>query len=160
MTLTLFSANDHFIEPADLFVGRLPAKMAGRAPTLAVEDGFLTWRFEGESKQISALLAHVGLPDDSDEKRIAWSGMRPGCYDPGERLKDMDVDGVFASILFPTFSGFGGEMFMPSSDAAVSLACVPAWNDVAPEAWVPTAPAPLVAYQTPDYHHPAAASAQ
>src|SRR5436309_6147873 len=147
MTLTLFSANDHFVEPADLFVGRLPAKIADRAPALAVEDGFLTWRFEGARKQISALLAHVGLPDDWDEKRISWSGMRPGCYDPAERLKDMDVDGVFASILFPTFPGFGGEMFMASNDGALALACVRAWHDCALDEWGAAAPEGFVPFQ-------------
>ncbi len=154
MALTLFSANDHFIEPANLFEGRVPAKLADRTPKLGEVDGFLTWSFEGEAKQISALLAHVGLPEGWSEKRVTWNDMRPGCYDAVARLQDMDVDGVFACVLFPTFPGFGGEMFMASSDRDLSLACVRAWNDFVLEEWVAADPGRFVPLQVPFYNEP------
>ena len=38
--------------------------------------------------------------------------MRPGCYDPKERAKDMLQDGIFASVLFPTLPRFAGTLFL------------------------------------------------
>ncbi len=159
MALTLFSCNDHIVEPADMFDGRMPAKLADRAPRMEIADGFMTWHFEGKASwPIGALLSYVGLPDGWTERRITWEDMRPGCYDPVERLKDMDIDGVFASVLFPTFSGFGGEFFMAPKEPELALAAVRAWNDYVLEEWVSIAPERFVALQIPFYNDPEVAA--
>jgi len=36
---------------------------------------------------------------------LRFEDMIPGCYDPAERVKDMDVDGVQAACCFPSFPG-------------------------------------------------------
>ena len=48
-----------------------------------------------------------------------WEDLRPGCYDPIERVKDMDINGVYASVNFPSgVTGFGGrKRFAPSVGA-------------------------------------------
>ena len=38
--------------------------------------------------------------------------MIPGCYDPAARRKDMDLDGVWAQLCFPSFARFAGTRFL------------------------------------------------
>jgi hypothetical protein len=43
----LISVDDHVIEPPDMFDGRLPAALAGRAPRIVeTDDGRQVWRYE------------------------------------------------------------------------------------------------------------------
>ena len=58
-----------------------------------------------------------------------FADMRPGCYDPAERLKDMDFDGVDAQVLYPNVAGLGGQGLLHIQDIPTRLACVRAYND-------------------------------
>ena len=71
---------------------------------------------------------------------LRFDDMIPGCYDPAERVKDMDVDGVHAACCFPSFPGFGGRVFLNASDKDLALACLQAWNDFSIDEWSATAP--------------------
>ena len=43
--------------------------------------------------------------------------MRPGCYDVDARVRDMDINGVWASVNFPSqITGFCGSVFSRCSD--------------------------------------------
>jgi predicted TIM-barrel fold metal-dependent hydrolase len=66
--------------------------------------------------------------------------MIPGCYDPVERVKDMDVDGVQAACCFPSFPGFGGRIFLNATDKDLAFACLQAWNDFSIDEWSASAP--------------------
>ena len=56
--------------------------------------------------------------------------MRPGCYDIDARVRDMDLNGVWASLNFPSqITGFCGRVFFDAKDRELGLACVRAWND-------------------------------
>jgi predicted TIM-barrel fold metal-dependent hydrolase len=66
--------------------------------------------------------------------------MRPGCFDPVERAKDMEADGIFASILFPTLPRFAGTLFPTFRDLELADACVRAYNDFVIEEWCPAGP--------------------
>jgi predicted TIM-barrel fold metal-dependent hydrolase len=61
--------------------------------------------------------------------------MRPGCYDPVARLADMDLNHVEASLCFPTFPRFCGQVFAERSDKELALACVRAYNDWMVNEW-------------------------
>jgi predicted TIM-barrel fold metal-dependent hydrolase len=61
--------------------------------------------------------------------------MRPGCYDVAARLADMDLNGVEASLCFPTFPRFAGQLFAERADRDLALACVQAYNDWMVEEW-------------------------
>jgi predicted TIM-barrel fold metal-dependent hydrolase len=61
--------------------------------------------------------------------------MRAGCYDPTARLADMDQNHVEASLCFPTFPRFCGQMFAERHDKELALACVRAYNDWMVEEW-------------------------
>jgi predicted TIM-barrel fold metal-dependent hydrolase len=71
---------------------------------------------------------------------VRYEDMIPGCYDPVQRVKDMDVDGVQAALCFPSFPGFGGGVFHRAADKDLALECVRAWNDFYIDEWCATAP--------------------
>jgi predicted TIM-barrel fold metal-dependent hydrolase len=66
---------------------------------------------------------------------IGYDQMRAGCYEPKARLADMDLNGVDASLCFPTFPRFAGQMFAERHDKDLALACVRAYNDWMVEEW-------------------------
>ena len=50
--------------------------------------------------------------------------MRRGCYDIEARVADMDLDGVYATLCFPSLiAGFAGTIFAKSKDPELGLAC-------------------------------------
>jgi predicted TIM-barrel fold metal-dependent hydrolase len=64
--------------------------------------------------------------------------MRRGCWDIDARIGDMDLNGVWASLNFPSMiTGFCGRVFSPPqcSDPELGLAVTRAWNDWLFEEW-------------------------
>jgi predicted TIM-barrel fold metal-dependent hydrolase len=99
------SSDDHVVEPADLWISRLDRQYRNRAPVIMREDRGDRWYTDGIRGTDLGLVTQVGMRFDNPEA-ISFSGfvedVRPGGYDPAERLKDMDVDGVDISIVYPT----------------------------------------------------------
>src|ERR1700734_2758122 len=64
--LTIFSVDDHFVEPPDIFVSRVPAKLRDEVPVIIEqEDGNQLWSFEGQLRPQIGLSAVVGrAPED------------------------------------------------------------------------------------------------
>jgi predicted TIM-barrel fold metal-dependent hydrolase len=135
----IVSVDDHLVEPADLFEGRMPAALVDAAPRVVVaDDGTEAWLFDGNRHPQIGLNAVVGRPKEEWSMEPAnFSDMRRGCWDPAARLADMDLDGVWASVHYPSLiAGFCGSQFSRCSDQALGLACVRAWNDWHLEDWV------------------------
>ena len=63
--------------------------------------------------------------------------MRRGAWDIRARIADMDLNGVYASVCFPSFlPGFAGQRLQQlTDDPELALACVRAWNDWVIEDW-------------------------
>src|SRR5204863_8416956 len=88
------------------------------------------WIFEDLVYVHKRHVAAVGFDrDDMTMSPITYDEMRPGCYDPKARLDDMDIDGVEASLCFPTMPRFCGQTFAEAKDKEPALACVEADND-------------------------------
>jgi predicted TIM-barrel fold metal-dependent hydrolase len=66
---------------------------------------------------------------------IGFDQMRPGCYDPSARLADMDANHVEASLCFPTYPRFCGQLFAERADKDLALACLRAYNDWMVQEW-------------------------
>jgi predicted TIM-barrel fold metal-dependent hydrolase len=75
---------------------------------------------------------------------VSMRDMIPGCYDPVERIKDMNLDGVWASLCFPTYCRFAGARFLDYKDKDLALMCVQAYNDFVVDEWCATAPDRLI----------------
>jgi len=159
---TIISVDDHLIEPADLFEGRLPSRLQDRAPRVVADDaGQEMWAFEGN------LYPQVGLNAVAGRAKDEWSmdptrfdEMRRGCWDVAARVHDMDLDGVYASLCFPSLiAGFAGTVFSAAEDAELGLACLRAWNDWHLEEWAGRHPDRIIPLQLAWLGDPAVAAA-
>jgi predicted TIM-barrel fold metal-dependent hydrolase len=145
----LFSADDHMIEPPDLWVDRVPAKYRDVCPRIVEVDGRQAWSYEGELTYIPmgscrALpgFSPAGYPPAPGTAR--FDEIRPGCYDPVERLNDMDLDGVWGQLCFPNYARFAGHRFyLGVQDLDAGLACLQTYNDFLIDEWCATDPARL-----------------
>ncbi len=129
---TIISVDDHLVEPPHMFEGRLPAKLQDRAPRVVeTEEGHEVWEFDGRIFLQVGLNAVVGRPrEDWKVEPTRFEEMRPGCYDIHARIKDMEINGVWASLNFPSqITGFCGSVFSSCSDPELGLAVTRAWND-------------------------------
>jgi predicted TIM-barrel fold metal-dependent hydrolase len=132
----LISTDDHVIEPRDVFEGRLPARFKGRAPRVVEEDGADVWQVEGRRIPQSGLSVMAGRKfEEYSPKAARFADMRPGCFDPRERLRDMDADGVEAEVLFPSLPGLGGQTFSELEDRDFAAACLRAYNEWMADSW-------------------------
>ena len=64
-----------------------------------------------------------------------FSELRPGCFDVHERVRDMNVNGVLASMCFPTMAGFNARTFTEAGDKELSLVMLQAYNDWHIDEW-------------------------
>lgn len=111
--LRLLSADNHIVEPPDLWTSRIEAQYRDRAPRLISGETADWYVVEGD-KSIGSLgtATHPGLRLQADKPyeislEDRWENVRPGGYDPDEAVKDMELDGVEGAVIFPT-RGVGG----------------------------------------------------
>ena len=95
------------------------------------------WEFEGERYTQVGMNAVAGRrPETYGLEPFRFDQMRPGCYDVDARVRDMDINGVWASVNFPSqITGFCGRVFFACPDRELGLGCVRAWNDWLFEEW-------------------------
>ena len=135
---TIISVDDHLVEPADMFEGRLPARLQALAPQIVeTRAGHQVWDFDGQRFSQVGMNAVAGRrPETVRLEPFRYDQMRRGCWDIDARIHDMDINGVWASINFPSMiTGFCGRVFSACSDPELGLAVTRAWNDWLFEAW-------------------------
>src|SRR5450756_1574320 len=75
------------------------------------------WYYEDLKRPLLRVDSAVGVPRDEVTMRgITYEEMRPGSYEVGPRLEDMDVNHIEASLCFPTFPRFCGQTFTEAKD--------------------------------------------
>ncbi|HEX3980310.1 MAG TPA: amidohydrolase family protein, partial [Acidimicrobiales bacterium] len=152
-TYTVISADDHIVEPPDTFEGRVPAALADRAPRIVEKDnGTETWVYDGMELPNVGFNAVVGRPvSEWAMEPTRFDEMRRGSWDIHQRIADMDLNGVYASVNFPSFlPGFAGQRLQQvTKDVDLALACVRAWNDWHLEAWAGPYPDRIIPCQLP-----------
>lgn len=72
---------------------------------------------------------------DANREPQTWEEVPKSTYVPSERLKAMDMDGVSASVLFPTVAGLAGEFMGTIEDPELEVACCQAYNDYILDEW-------------------------
>src|SRR2546421_7207878 len=148
--LVLISVDDHLIEPPDLFLNHLDAKYQDRAPKLVRNaEGSDVWTFGDVVMETAALNAVAGRPkEEYGLEPQSLDEVRPGCYDVGERVKDMNAGGVLASMNFPSFPTFTARLFA-TDDVDLSLALVRAYNDWHIDQWCGAHPGRFIPMAVP-----------
>ncbi len=135
--MILVSVDDHVIEPPDLFAHHLSPAWKSRAPRVArKKDGSDVWLFEGQQLPNVGLNAIVGRPPGEwGMEPTSYDQLRPGTWNVHERIRDMNANGVLASLCFPSFPGFCGALWTRTRDKGVSLTMLRAYNDWHIDEW-------------------------
>ena len=152
----IISVDDHVVEPPDLWTSRLPARYRDVGPhvvykptgvPILVGGGYIEepgtegdpiawWFFEDHKYSVKRLIAAAGFsPDEIGLEGVTFDDMRPGCWQPKARLADMDVNNVEASLCFPNYPRFCGQLFKNAKDKELALLCVQAYNDWMVDEW-------------------------
>jgi predicted TIM-barrel fold metal-dependent hydrolase len=94
------SGDSHLIEPADLFTQSLPADLAARMPrSVKDEDGGHETIYVDGQEFRRAMPRSGGL---TDENGMTVAQRAPGSNDPHLRLKDLDQEGIWAELIYPS----------------------------------------------------------
>ena len=152
----IISVDDHIVEPATTWTDRIPSKyhdvcpriIQAPMPDVTFVGGKLTivegggtkpvdwWHYEDLKRPLLRVDSAVGVPRDQVTMTgVTYEDMRPGSYSQKERLEDMDVNHIEASLCFPTFPRFCGQTFTEAKDKELALLCVEAYNDYQVEEW-------------------------
>jgi hypothetical protein len=144
---TVISVDDHLVEPRNVFEARLPKHLQDEAPRIVeTPEGHEVWEFEGNSHYQAGMNAIVGRRRDGVVlEPLRFEHMRPGCYDVHARIKDMDINGVWSSLNFPSMvTGFCGRVLSQAKNRDLGLAATKAWNDWFFEEWYSEYPTRLI----------------
>jgi predicted TIM-barrel fold metal-dependent hydrolase len=121
-----------------MFQGRLPERFAGEAPRVVeTSKGHQLWEFDGARYTQVGMNAVAGRrPECVTLEPTRFEDMRRGCWDIDARIADMDLNGVWASLNFPSqITGFSGRVFSAAKDPELGLAVTRAWNDWLHDEW-------------------------
>ena len=101
----LLDADSHVSEPLNLWQERLPAKYRAIAPHMETEyqNRPGAWWFIEQDREPHNVILGFGANKSLDElhqllKSFSYAGAHRGGWDPAQRLKDMDQDGVKGEI--------------------------------------------------------------
>src|ERR671931_2022391 len=121
----IISADSHVNPPKDLWTRSAPPKLKERAPRVESTPQGDFWIVDSQISGAIGLDSSAGRkPEEFRPHGLTYKDMRPGSYDPKARLEDMDLDGVFAEVLY-----FGGPVRQQQKDAALPRYNVQRHND-------------------------------
>ena len=130
-TYKLISADSHVSEPTDLWVQCVDKKYRDRAPRLVASPADPNGAyFYYEGYPLHPIGIGLGAGKSPEElaqflTRGTYADARPGGWDPAERLKDNELDGVEADVLYTTL---GFRIFW-LKDAGLQQDCFRVYND-------------------------------
>jgi hypothetical protein len=146
----VISVDDHIVEPPTMFEGRLPSRFVERGPrVVSTSEGGEAWLYDGAQLPNVGFNAVAGRPvSEYSWEPTRFDEMRPGAWDIDARVHDMDLNGVYASVNFPSFlPGFSGYRLQFGHEPDLALAVVRAWNDFHLEVWAGTHPGRIIPLQ-------------
>jgi predicted TIM-barrel fold metal-dependent hydrolase len=146
----VISVDDHAFEPGTLF-DRVPTKHRDDVPKMIDVDGLPAWQIGNDVSYLAGIDGAVGRPI------VEWASMgmrldqyRQGVWDADARVRDMDANGVWASLNFPSMVwGFAGTTLSKLPDREVAYACIKSYNDWIVEDWCGSHPDRFIPCQLP-----------
>jgi predicted TIM-barrel fold metal-dependent hydrolase len=130
----IVDADQHINEPLDLWDKYLPKNLRDVGPRIIEFEyegrKMRAWKFEGSDKPTPL---HI-MTNGAGISPLAWASGgdpyvegRAAGWEPAARLSDMDIDGVDAAVMFPSYVMGGSRVY--SKDPAIQLACTEAYNN-------------------------------
>ena len=133
--IRVISADSHMTEPGDLWVTRIDRKYRDDAPRVIKKEtsgasvSGAPYVFVGPGFHpltvAATFAAGRGGEELREHMRHGYEAARPSGWDPVERLKDQDVDGVSAEVLYASL----GIALLSMTDVDLQLACMRVYND-------------------------------
>ena len=105
----VISSDNHVVEPVDLWTDRGESKFKDRVPRVERFEEGDWWVCDGIKVMTITPGTQTGLRFEEPEKLTRQGrveDVRLGGYIPEEHIKDMDIDGIDVSIVYPT-TGLG-----------------------------------------------------
>ncbi len=139
----IISVDDHLVEPPDLFTSRVAEQYRDRVPRVIEDEGREYWLIDGGLELNVGANAAAGRSFDAPlgGSTTNFDEFRPGAWKIDDRIRDMDINGIYASLGFPSMVfGFCGQRFMRMRDQKIGHMCTRAYNDWVIDEW--TAPYP------------------
>jgi predicted TIM-barrel fold metal-dependent hydrolase len=146
----LISVDDHVLEPPALFE-TVPAAHKDEAPRMERTPTTTAWTIEGQTVPVIGTNGAAGRPVHQwNRDAMAFDDFRAGVHDVDARVADMDLNGVWASLCFPSMVwGFAGSRFSHMADPLLGLACLRAYNDWMLHRWCGSHPDRFISCQLP-----------
>ena len=125
----ILSSDSHVFEPPDLWTTRIDAAFRDRAPRMQRIHG--VDQLVVEAQQVIAgigLISNAGARFEAPEtisSQGRFEDVHQGGYDPGQHLKDMQLDGVAGEVLYPS----QGLFYFKVADPQLMSAIFRAYND-------------------------------
>jgi predicted TIM-barrel fold metal-dependent hydrolase len=120
----IVDSDGHLLEPADVFDGRVDPRHLERAPRILRDaEGRQGMSFDGTPPYTGGVF---GLGDAVTPQGLRapqgrqWDEAQPGGFDPHQRIRDMDIEGIDAAVLFPTLGLF--LPLVPDGEAMAAIA--------------------------------------
>ena len=141
-TPTLISVADRVQETPETWSAYISAQQWGdQIPHLQDrDDGSQFWVVAGQPLDDRPLAETGALMPDRNHNPQRWDDVPPAAYDPAQRIRAMDADGVDAQALYPSVAGGSGEVLGAIADPELQLACVQAYNNWLIDAWAKKSP--------------------
>src|SRR6266849_9332212 len=127
--LSVISADSHMMEPADLWETRLDHKFRDHAPKVVKNERGSGYLFVAPGVRPFPVAGGFGIGKSGEELKEhlqkGYEAARPSGWDPAERIKDQDIDGVQAEVIYTTL----GMPLFGLDDDELRRACFGAYND-------------------------------
>lgn len=133
--IKIISADSHMTEPGDLWVERLDRRFRENAPRVIKKETSTgagpgaPYVFVGPGFHPLTVAGVFAAGRSGQELREhmkhGYEAARPSGWDPGERLKDQDLDGVCAEVLYASL----GIALLGMTDTELQQACMRVYND-------------------------------
>lgn len=126
----LISADSHVVEPPDLWQNYTEKKFRDRAPRVVRQGDVDNWIVDED-----ILIGSIGGPTQAGRRYTdlekleiegSYEDSPAAAYDPHERLKAMEVDGVVGEVVYSTI---GTRLFTVDVRGELLSACFKALND-------------------------------
>lgn len=139
-TYRFISGDSHLEIDSKWWLPRVPAQYRDQAPRVVrLPDGSDAWSVEGQT------LRQIPFDLYGGKGRDVWKPWgqnyesTPGTGDGAQRIREQDIDGIDAEVLFPGQAS-GPYFWRNVKDDAAYLACVRAYNDYLAEDYCSVAP--------------------
>jgi predicted TIM-barrel fold metal-dependent hydrolase len=149
-TYQIISADGHVEVPADRLTAYIPEKHRDKAPTLVTkDDGTEWWRLgEWERNSVGNLVCDLPYDEFVSPTGARYHNMdgslRPGTGSGAQRLREQDIDGIDAEVLYPPVYMGSFIRLLAAKDVEAYKSIVRAYNTYLAEEYCSVAPDRLI----------------